>query len=246
MRMDTFGRHAARRIRILADPPSRVVTLHPSLAARYARLVAAAAPAIERMLDDRVTANRLASIAPGGSSFALRPWRVERRRHLDHVRALGASAPALLVTDVRRCYPSIRPDVVERMLVTAAVEPSLAGSVAALLRRFELLGPAEGLPIGPEPSAVLANAVLRAADDRLRATGLGFVRWVDDVVVALPRPTDAGRVIRIVDEALATVGLERHIGKTRVIAPEAVSELAVSPSVRPASAPRGEAAMRLG
>jgi hypothetical protein len=225
-----------------------VVTLHPALATRYERLVAGAAREIDDLLDDRVMANRVASVAPDRSAFALRPWRGERRRYLAGVRALAASAPAILVTDVRRCYPSIRPEVVERMVLAAAADASLAASVAALLRRFQAHGLPEGLPIGPEPSAVLANAVLRAVDERLRSAGFGFLRWVDDVVVALPRPRDAGRAIRTVDDALSTVGLERHVGKTRMIFPRDVAELAVSPSGRGSRelAPLAEARTRLG
>ena len=248
MGINTLGPPAARHRREGAGRPGRVVTLHPALAARYERLVAGAASEIDRVLDYRVMANRVAWVAPDRSAFALRSWRAERRRYLEAVRGLAGSAPAILVTDVRRCYPSVRPEVVERMLLAASADASVAASVAALLRRFEAGGLSVGLPIGPEPSAVLANAVLRAVDVGLRSAGCGFLRWVDDVVVALARPRDAGRAVRTIDDALSTVGLERHVGKTRVISPRDVAELAVSPSVRRSGepAPLEEAWTRLG
>jgi hypothetical protein len=211
----------------------RVVVLHPALDARYHALVASIAPTVEARLDGRVAANR--TVAAGASAVSrrveLRPWRLERRRYLEQVRRLVASVPAILATDVRHCYASISPDAVARTLLTIGIDADLTAEIVAVLRRLER-GGIEGLPIGPEPSAVLATAVLSVVDAELVLAGFDHPRWVDDLVVALPSARDAAAAIGVVDAALAGVGLRRHVGKTRVLAPPRVAHLEVSPTVR--------------
>ena len=63
---------------------------------------------------------------------------------------------------------------------------------ATLLRRIARAG-TPGLPIGPEPSAVLANAVLATADAAATHAGVRLLRWVDDVVLV---GTDRSSVVR--------------------------------------------------
>jgi hypothetical protein len=127
--------------------------------------------------------------------------------------------------DVHRCYGSI--DV-------AAVASRLRGlsrrDVAALLRllgRFEDEG-MQGLPIGPEPSAILANAVLAGVDEALRRTRVRHVRWVDDVAIA---GDDAGsaRAVDAAAEALASVGLTINERKTRIVSFESLRRSASAP-----------------
>jgi hypothetical protein len=237
MAIDVGGQRASSepRTRGRGEAPQRsrrdLVVLHPALAARYEGVLASAAPAIETALPEGVLANRVAAVDPDGSGFVLRSWHAERRLYVRRVRALATRADAVLVTDVRRCYASIRIDVVERAVTSAGVERSTVDAIASLLRRFDRLG-IEGLPVGPEPSAVLANAVLAAVDERLISERFEHVRWVDDVIVALRQPRDAARAISVIDDALRSVGLRRHVAKTRVVAPGAAERIGVSGRVR--------------
>jgi hypothetical protein len=96
--------------------------------------------------------------------------------------------------------------------------------VVSFLRRLEAIG-IVGLPVGPEPSPVLANAVLAAVDRSLAAFGITHLRWVDDVVAVAAGPVEAERVLAIVRTALEPVGLELNERKTRVV---------VDPSTLPA------------
>ncbi|HET9671427.1 MAG TPA: RNA-directed DNA polymerase [Actinomycetota bacterium] len=185
----------------------------------YRRAVAPLVPRIERALGPEVLANRALLDRAG---WHLAPWRAARAVWESSVargaRQLGAG-DAIVVADVRDCYGSIAAGVVSRLL-----GPAADGAVA-LLRRFADDGP-DGLPVGPDASAILANVVLAGLDEALRAAGVRHVRWVDDVAVWGPRH----RVLDGLDalhRAAARVGLELHDGKTRLLGgPEEIGTLA--------------------
>jgi hypothetical protein len=192
-----------------------VVTLHPAIASRYARIVAPTVPLIEAGLSPRVVANRVASVSTTPASIVLRPWRVERRGYARLVRTLAPPGDRLVLADVRACYSSIAPSVAERRLRSLGVGAPQASAVARFLEWLGDRADVAGLPIGPAPSAVLANAVLAEVDERLDVAGRRFVRWVDDVVVGVSSPDDASAVLELIDEALQRVGLDRNDAKTR-------------------------------
>jgi Reverse transcriptase (RNA-dependent DNA polymerase) len=192
----------------------RVLTLlGPAAREEYLALVAPVAPAIELALSDRVVAHRVARCEPDPPELRLRPWRIERRAFALRLRNLTAGAPTIGIADVRRCYASISPWTVERVLGDLGV--GSAHEVGAFLARLERAG-GRGLPVGPEASAVLANAVLARADEALRAAGVEHLRWVDDVVVAAAGPTEASRGIAVLADAVGALGLRLNEGKTRI------------------------------
>ena len=86
-----------------------------------------------------------------------------------------------------------------------------------------------GLPVGPEPSAVVANAVLTPVDRALSDAGIRHLRWVDDLVLAAEDP---GAALEVLRGSLATVGLRLNERKTRVVLdPRAIgSRAGLSPS----------------
>jgi hypothetical protein len=173
------------------------------------------AGSIERTLDPEVSAGRVllgGRLARG--CLPLEPWRCAWRRHLRAVRGLSASGGALVRLDVRDCFGSMRAEVVRESLGRAGVDPRDAAALSGLLRRFEEDG-IRGLPVGPEPSAVLANLALGRADQAIRDLGLPFVRWCDDVTVGLGR-ADPGMVVDAWTEALRPLGLLPAPEKVRV------------------------------
>ena len=111
------------------------------------------------------------------------------------------------VVDVRDCYGSIAPET-----IAALLGPEAAPAVA-VLRHLRDEG-VRGLPVGPEPSAILANAVLSAMDEAIRATGARHRRWVDDVIV-WGTLDEVRRARATLDGAVARVGLALHDRKTR-------------------------------
>jgi Reverse transcriptase (RNA-dependent DNA polymerase) len=194
----------------------RVLTLlEPAAREAYLALVAPAAPAIEGALHDCVVANRVAWSGTEPPEIRLRPWRLERRVFSQRLRALTAAAPTIALADVRRCYASIAPSTVARALGDLGIET--AADIAAFLGRLERAG-GRGLPVGPEASAVVANAVLARADDALLAAGIRHLRWVDDVVIAADDPYGACRALDALAAAVAELGLRLNATKTRIMA----------------------------
>ncbi len=198
-------RHAGR-VRVLT-------MLGPAEREEYLALVVPAVPAIESALSDRVLAHRVARCAVDPPALRLRPWRTERRAFASWLRDLTAAASTIAIADVRRCYASISPATVARILGDLGVDS--AREVGGFLGRLEHAG-GRGLPVGPEASAVLANAVLARADETLRSAGVDHLRWVDDVVIAADGPTEARRAIGVLADAVAALGLRLNEAKTRI------------------------------
>jgi hypothetical protein len=198
----------AIRFETIAKPfgGHRVLThLGPGDSRRYETAVAAVVPVIERRLSSAVVANRA---SPTSRGFRLEPWTEARSRFERSLRrAAGRSASAAFVGDVADCYGSMTPAIVHTALRRVGVPEEFLGAIARLLGSFEARG-VRGLPIGPAPSAVLANAVLAAVDEALERAGSGHVfRWVDDVVVVASGVHEAARSARAFHDALEALGL---------------------------------------
>lgn len=209
------GRPAHRFVSVRAHGSVRtLVVLGPQDRLTYARLGASVAPAVESALSDRVVANRVAACSQDPPRLELRPWRVERRAFASALRELARGHRTLAFADVAGCYPSIGPRRVRETL--EALGCDLAPRVERFLRRLGDEG-IRGLPIGPEPSAVLANAVLAGVDRALEARGLVHLRWVDDVVIGVADPAQAERALATVRRTLRGLGLRANERKTRIV-----------------------------
>jgi hypothetical protein len=185
----------------------------------YRAAVRPAVPPVERALGPAVTGNRVADAVV----VRLEDWRRARRRHEMLAEALRARTERrgglLVATDVRDCYASISPEAVGRALASLGSHPSVVGRIRRVLERLAADG-ATGLPVGPEPSGALANAVLVAADRAvLRVSRTAPLRWVDDVLAAAPDERGAERIVEALAEALGRLGLSLNAAKTRVFEP---------------------------
>jgi hypothetical protein len=204
------GRPASRaRVEAIPKPGGGVrwiTRLPPDRDRLYRTLVAPLVVCVERSLGSGVVANRARDLTstPYSAHRARRRW-----RRLALALAPGSFA---IVSDVRDCYASIGPAAVRAGLSRAGA--SCPDELEAFLRTM----PLRGLPVGPDPSGVLANAVLAIADDAAAGAGAVVLRWVDDVVLA---GTDRGRVVDAFDawrSALAEIGLAPNEPKTRPVA----------------------------
>ena len=199
------------------DGGGRLLTrLEPPDARLYRELVGRVAPIVERRLRAGVLANRATA---GGGSSMLAAWPPARRRWRRTIeRATSPQArSAILVTDVHRCYASIQAGIVQRSLLGMGVPAGDAGEIGRFLFELGLAG-VPGLPVGPEPSAILANAVLARLDDAVAATGCRSVRWVDDLVVIAPEPARLMAAFDAIRFGADQVGLALHGPKTRLFA----------------------------
>ena len=206
----------------------RATVLAPPLAREFTTLTHEIERRADRALSEAVIADRLSA-----DGVTRESWRSARRRFAAEVRRLATAIPGpVVLLDVRRCFESIAPSVVEDALLAAGCRPS---QVAAIRRFLERLGDegVQGLPIGPLESSVLANPVLACVDEALRRTGVPVLRWVDDIVAFPGRQTPPESVIRVAADALAEQGLSLAAEKTRVIEhPDALADLPASLSTR--------------
>ncbi|MGH2673723.1 MAG: RNA-directed DNA polymerase [Actinomycetota bacterium] len=205
--------------RVVAPPGPRareVTVLHPALDARYTALVSAVALRVEGELSRSVAANRVAVASIDPARLVLRSFRNERVAFGLRLARLARRTPCLLFADVRECYRSIAPDVVASSLRALGCDGASVDAVVAFLHALHDRG-VEGLPVGPDPSAVLANAVLAEADRALERLGAPHLRWVDDLVVGVDGSRRATTVLEVIREALGRVGLHLNDAKTRLV-----------------------------
>lgn len=181
----------------------RMARLSARDAETWDALGAIAAPLIERRMDRRVLANRAArrgwSWRPAAAGPALERARIARRRY--------ARERETLATDLRSFYASVCPGVLHTALVRIGAGRPSADLAASMVEGWGI-----GLPIGPDGSAILANAVLIPVDEALGATP--FLRWVDDYLLPASFPLER------LDESLAAVGLQRSLEKTAPLDPD--------------------------
>jgi len=183
--------------------------LDPVGDARYREAVRPVAGRIERSLGPEVFAVRS---TPSRTGWEVRPWgpaRAAWRRVLGAAFRQAARGTTFAVADVRDCYASISPKTIGALL-----GPDAADAVA-ILRLLHHHG-ARGLPVGPDASAILANAALARLDQAIRRAGTSHVRWVDDFVV-WGAATDVRRSLAALAAAAAGIGLELHGVKTRLL-----------------------------
>lgn len=71
-----------------------------------------------------------------------------------------------------------------------------------------------GIPFGCPLSPLLGAFFLSELDARLEATGLFFVRYMDDVIVLAPTRHKLRRAIATLNQTFSELGLEKHPDKT--------------------------------
>jgi hypothetical protein len=175
----------------------RVLTrLGPAAEVAYAAIVASA--------NLRVQGHGIV-VGAGGLAAARNTW----TRAVLH----AATGSFVIRSDVRACYPSITPQVAAAAVAEAGADRATAGRLDEILRRCRREG-SLGVPVGPAPSAIVADAVLAGADRAVARTGATVVRWVDDVVIAATGRRAAYRAFDAWCRALAESGLRPHEGKT--------------------------------
>jgi hypothetical protein len=180
-----------------------LVRLDPRDQRTYRELVLPLVPRIERSVGP------LAFAARASSDGGLRPWPGARSAWRRAVRRsiVRASGSVVVVSDVRDCYPSVGERALEAVACSDQLRTFLRGVADAGVR---------GIPVGPDPSAILANGVLANADRAAAAAGCRPIRWVDDVVMVAAGRRPGIRAVDAWGRAHGERGVEAHDGKTRL------------------------------
>jgi hypothetical protein len=135
-------------------------------------------------------------------------------------------------SDVRDCYASIGPGAVAGSLGAARADRAAVDALLRLLDALRRHG-VPGLPVGPAPSAVIANAVLADGDRAIASAGVAHARWVDDVLLFAGSAGEARRAFDAWRRALDAAGLEVSLAKTLFgVPPDRLARWAGSPEDR--------------
>jgi hypothetical protein len=210
----------------------RLVRLDPLDALGYASAVRRVAPFVARASGSESHANRLSGWRATGP--ILEPWRAARHRWRGEVRRLGGAARAVATADVRRCYPSIAAAALRGRLLALGAREEDVEALDAWIGWFASVG-VQGLPVGPDASAVLAEAVLQVGDEALRSMGVPHVRWVDDVAIFAADARRAELALAALVGSWASVGLEPNGSKTGALRDPAAWAAAITRTPSPAA-----------
>jgi retron-type reverse transcriptase len=72
----------------------------------------------------------------------------------------------------------------------------------------------KGISLGCPLSPLIGACFLSAVDDALEKTGLFYIRFMDDILVLVPSRWKLRHAVRTVNQALASLAVEKHPDKT--------------------------------
>ena len=215
------GYGPANRTMAVADPLDEVL---------YRTIVAGFAEDIESSLGPEVKSYRLSS---GGTAWTYRDHRyghgVRRREARAWFR--DAAVVGIGTLDVRSYYPSIRAEALVLVLSRLGARESDLRDLQTVLESWQGDWGVRGVPIGPEASGLLGNAMLMSVDQGLRDRGVRFSRYSDDYWIELTSAVSFGNVVETVSEELDRLGLALNPDKVRELAGEDVVLEALTDSV---------------
>lgn len=124
-------------------------------------------------------------------------------------------------TDVKSYYASISHDILLSQLKNLIDDQRLIDLLGQYLQRVvyddgRYHDIRQGISLGCPISPLMGALFLDLVDRRMEATGLAYVRFMDDGVVLAPTRWKLRKAIRIVNETLAELEVEQHPDKTCV------------------------------
>jgi hypothetical protein len=141
-------------------------------------------------------------------------WKLRQRRILDKLETEPSSH--LLVMDVAQFYPSLAVPSLAGSLNSLGVSDGGVLDITGYLDSLNgLQGTVDGLPIGPDGSAVLGTSALISVDRALASET--YVRFVDDIWVITGDSRAAEEVAERVSAQLDRLGLKENTGKRRIL-----------------------------
>lgn len=193
---------------------------------------------------------RILSRAPSGQVYYSRSHAPPSVYHIDHtfpypwwelwpefqerIWKFAQDHNYVVMTDIANYFDAIPLQSLRNRLVSLArVEEEMADFLFFLLdgyvwRPDYVPHSGVGLPqIQFDAPRLLAHCYLFEADTFLeKQTSRSFVRWMDDINIGVSFPGEGKRILRDLDEMLATMGLHLNAGKTKILSgKEATKEL---------------------
>ena len=122
--------------------------------------------------------------------------------------------PFMCRTDISKYYPSIEIDLLQQALLTNGCDARAVARIFAILKFWQAFCRLDGLPIGPEASAVLSNFFLRPIDSLIAMTGAQYKRYGDDMLIFNRNRSMGEAVAEFLDDELRFLQLTRSTEKT--------------------------------
>ncbi len=135
--------------------------------------------------------------------------------------AIHASRCAkVLYCDIADFYNQVYHHTVENQLISAGLPNQAVKWIVSLLESTTA-GVSRGVPVGPHPIHLIAEATLVPVDNSLVAAGVKFIRYADDIIVFCKSDKEAKTALSTIATVLdkqQRLTLQRH--KTRYYAPD--------------------------
>lgn len=170
---------------------------------------------IDRRLDQRVCGSRLAKPGPAWQLREPRPAFRSYRERAEN--AVEDGVTEMLQLDVANYFPSVAVDVLSTSLSAWPIKPDDAARVTSILKSWQANGDVDGLPIGPQGSALIGTSLLEVIDDAFVRANLDFARYMDDARAFGHAGVDWAAVQDVVSDALSELGLTLSAKKTFVV-----------------------------
>jgi len=135
---------------------------------------------------DRIFSYRFAPTPDRGLYAATSSWNdFWTRAH-----ELSKSHSDILCCDIADFYNQVYHHEVENQMIQSGFSNQAAKWVLALIASTTA-GVSRGVPVGPHPIHLVAEATLIPIDESLVSAGLDFIRYVDDIIVFCDSPKEA-------------------------------------------------------
>lgn len=197
--------------------------LHPQDSLLLSALIHQYGQGIEtrRLDDNKVFSYRFRPTADDGLYGNKNAWN-EFWKKAD---VLSRSSNVVLYLDIADFYNQIYHHTVENQLIASGF-PNQASKWVISLLESTTAGVSRGVPIGPHPIHLIAEATLIPVDNSLDASGFNFIRYADDILIFCSSEREAKTTLATVAAVLdrqQRLMLQRH--KTKIYSPSEFREL---------------------
>lgn len=125
----------------------------------------------------------------------------------------------VLKTDVQSYYASIDHQLLLDRLAGYISDQKVLNLIAQYLRRCAERGGLfwehrKGITLGSPLSPIMGAFFLAELDETLEKLGLFYIRFMDDILVLAPTRWRLRKAVKVVNQVLASLGLQKHPDKT--------------------------------